>query len=449
MPTLPLRVQQSTSTTGTGTIVLNAAVAGRRSYQDAYGTSTVRVAYVISGASFFEIGYGDFDGGSPGTLTRATVISSSNSDSLVSLPVGTADVFPVIDSGERPLVVSSGAITLALEDIGNAVVWTGSSAASITLPAVAGVPNGRGWLIRNLGTATLTIDPDASETIDGATTLAVPAGNSVEILRAGTQWVSFGNVASALATPPPIGGTTPAAGAFTTLSASGAASFDDALTVAGTTTLGDAVSITDGGLTVADGVTITGDVDVTGNLSVSQSAAVPAVLTLHAASGSGRIWQMVSATNGVLAIADATAGANRFTVDSAGNCQIAEELTVSGSLWAPTAAPGTNTTQVATTAFVAAAVAGLPGFAHGSNGNGNYMTIGSGTLQICRFRLVMPGGSTSWSWTYPLSFSATPQIFVFPEAAATGTVSLTAVSATAVTGNVSGTPGTLSMLAIL
>jgi hypothetical protein len=441
MPTLPLRVQQSTSTTGTGTIVLNAAVAGRRSYQDAYGTSTTRVAYVISGASFFEIGYGDFDGGSPGTLTRSTVISSSNSDSLVSLPVGTADVFPVIDSGERPLVVSSGAITLALEDIGNAVVWTGTTAASITLPAVAGVPNGRGWLIRNLGSATLTIDPDGSETIDGATTLAVPAGNSVEILRAGTQWVTFGNVASALATPPPIGGTTPAAGAFTTLSASGAASFDDALTVAGTTTLG-------GALEADNGATITGGLDVTtGNISTSNGGVnitrvgANAELALNSSGGSGKTYTVYSATDGSFGVWDGSV--SLMVINSAG------VTSFPNAVFGPTASAGSNTGQLATTAFVAAAVAGLPGFSHGSNGNGNYMTIGSGTLQICRFRLVMSGGSTSWSWTYPLSFSATPQIFVFPEAAATGTVSLSAVSATAVSGTVTGSPGTLSMMAIL
>jgi hypothetical protein len=324
MPNLPLRVQQSTSTTGTGSIVLNAAVAGRRNYQDAYGTGATRVAYVISGASFFEIGYGDFDGGSPGNLTRIAVMASSNAGALVSLPVGTADVFPVIDPSERGLATGTGTITLTLADIGNLVLWSGSAAASVTLPMAASVPAGRGWLIANGGSAALTIDPAGIETINNATTLVLSAGTCVEVMRAGSAWIALHAIAGALpgllASPPAIGGVTPAAGRFTTLATTGATSLGGPLTVSG-------------------------DITAAGNLSAMQTGAI-AGLTLNSSGGDGRVYQLLSYTNGYFAIADVIAGSNRMVIDPAGS------VSFIGAAFAPTAPPGTNTTQLATTAFV-------------------------------------------------------------------------------------------------
>jgi hypothetical protein len=325
MPTLPLRVQQSTSTSGTGTVALNAAAAGRRSYQDAYGTGSVRVAYVISGASFFEIGYGDFDGGSPGNLTRVAVVASSNAGALVSLPVGTADVFPVIDPSERELVTGIGTITLALADIGNVVLWTGSAAASVNLPAAASVPAGRGWLIANDGSAALTIDPNGTETITNATTLLLSVGASVEVMRAGGVWIALNHIAGALpgllASPPAIGGITPAAGKFTSLAVTA------------------------------------GDINTSNGSVTLNRVGADAVVSLNSAGGSGRAFTVGSANSGIFYIGDSTASVIRMTIDAAGNGAFGGALTVNGVLAAPTAAPGTNNTQVATTAFANAAAA--------------------------------------------------------------------------------------------
>ena len=85
MPILPWRAHQTTGTTGTGTLTLNAAATSRRSFQAAYGVSAVQVKYVIAGTSFYEMGYGSFDGGTPGTLTRPSgnIVASSNAGSLV------------------------------------------------------------------------------------------------------------------------------------------------------------------------------------------------------------------------------------------------------------------------------------------------------------------------------------------------------------------------------
>jgi hypothetical protein len=188
MPIPAYRAKQSTNTTGTGTIVLAAAETNARNFSAAYGASSRRIMYAISWANGFEIGLGDFDGGTPGNLTRATVLASSNAGALVTLPAGTKDVFAVFDPAAREVVSISGTATLALADLGNAVVFTGASAATLNLPAVATAPTGSGWMVRNAGTAALTLDPSGAETINGAATLVLQAGQAAFIFDGGAAW---------------------------------------------------------------------------------------------------------------------------------------------------------------------------------------------------------------------------------------------------------------------
>lgn len=213
MPILPWRAHQTTGTTGTGTLTLNAAATSRRSFQAAYGASAVQVKYVIAGSSFYEMGYGSFDGGTPGTLTRPSgnIIASSNAGALVSLPAGTADVYAWIDPAERQVITGTGAVTLAMADLGNTLVWSGTTAQTVAFPAVANVPAGLGFQFRNAGTANLILDPNAAETINGQLTLVLTPGQAVEVLKVGTAWVAFYEAARMVgeliwlpsSTPPP------------------------------------------------------------------------------------------------------------------------------------------------------------------------------------------------------------------------------------------------------
>jgi hypothetical protein len=188
MPIPAFRAKQSTDTAGTGTLVLNAAATNARSFNAAFGASARRIMYCISWSTGFEIGYGDFDGGTPGSLTRATVLASSNAGSLVTLPAGTKDVFAVFEPAAREVVAISGTATLALADLGNTVVFSGASVATLNLPAVATAPTGSGWMVRNAGTAALTIDPSGAETINGANTLVLQAGQAAFIFDGGAAW---------------------------------------------------------------------------------------------------------------------------------------------------------------------------------------------------------------------------------------------------------------------
>ena len=191
MPIIAYRAKQSTDTAGTGTLVLSAAASNARSFQAAFGAAARRIQYCIQWSTGFEIGYGDFDGGSPGSLTRATILASSNSGGLVALPAGTKDVFSVVDPAAREVIAIAGTANLALADLGNTVVFSGGAAATLNLPAVSAVASGAGWLVMNLGNAALTIDPNASETINGQATIALQPGMTANILRlGGAQWVA-------------------------------------------------------------------------------------------------------------------------------------------------------------------------------------------------------------------------------------------------------------------
>ena len=90
------RVKETTITQGTGTISLSGATfGGFQSFSDAIGEGNTTY-YCIQNESNFEIGIGTF---SSGTLSRDTVIKSSNSDNKISI-VGVAVVFGVVPSSK-------------------------------------------------------------------------------------------------------------------------------------------------------------------------------------------------------------------------------------------------------------------------------------------------------------------------------------------------------------
>lgn len=61
---------------------------------------------------------------------------------------------------------------------------------TVPLPALGGVPNGYALFIKAV-TGTLTLDPNASELIEGAATYALPAGAWALLISKGTAWVVF------------------------------------------------------------------------------------------------------------------------------------------------------------------------------------------------------------------------------------------------------------------
>lgn len=88
------RVKETSVTSGTGTIDLDGAVAGFEGFVSAVGNGNV-CYYAIQDADgiAWEVGVGTITDATPDTLTRNTILASSNADSVVSLSTGTHNVF--------------------------------------------------------------------------------------------------------------------------------------------------------------------------------------------------------------------------------------------------------------------------------------------------------------------------------------------------------------------
>ena len=87
------RVQETTTTAGTGNLTLAGAVAGYQAFGSAFGVGdTFEYAIVDSTANAWEVGVGSLSSNTT-TLSRDQIIASSNSGNAVNLAGNTANVF--------------------------------------------------------------------------------------------------------------------------------------------------------------------------------------------------------------------------------------------------------------------------------------------------------------------------------------------------------------------
>jgi hypothetical protein len=84
------RVQETSTTTGTGTITLAGAVSGFQSFS-AIGNGNTTY-YAIVGGTEWEVGLGTYTS-SGTTLSRTTILESSNGGTAVNFSAGTKNVF--------------------------------------------------------------------------------------------------------------------------------------------------------------------------------------------------------------------------------------------------------------------------------------------------------------------------------------------------------------------
>lgn len=87
-------------------------------------------------------------------------------------------------------VVKSGAYTVVAADRGRVIRCTGTW--TLSLSAVATLGSNFTFAILNEGSGTITIDPNLTETIDGATTKAVPAGEMGIVYCDGSAFSTIG-----------------------------------------------------------------------------------------------------------------------------------------------------------------------------------------------------------------------------------------------------------------
>lgn len=158
------RVKETATTTGTGNFTLAGAATGFRTFASVLSTNDT-CYYCIAGESEWEVGIGTYSAAN--TLTRTTVLASSNSGSAVNFSAGTKDVF---------LTVPSRAITTSRYGFNGLNSPTFSTFST--------------WV--NQGSATLT------DNADGTITLMVPQNAShsnrgiVKTLPSAPYTITFG-----------------------------------------------------------------------------------------------------------------------------------------------------------------------------------------------------------------------------------------------------------------
>ena len=110
------RVKETTTSTGTGTINLAGAETGFETFVAGVGNSnTCYYCIAHQSADEFEVGIGTVTDASPDTLSRTTIISSSNSDSAVDFSAGTKDVFCTLPASKAVFFdESSGSSDVAI-----------------------------------------------------------------------------------------------------------------------------------------------------------------------------------------------------------------------------------------------------------------------------------------------------------------------------------------------
>ena len=118
------RVQETTTTTGTGSVTLLGAVTGFQSFAVIGNTNTTFYTIADQGGANWEVGIGTYSTTGP-TLARTTVLSSSNGGSLVNFTAGTKTVFVSYPSSKSVNLDASNNVS-ALGTVSSGV-WNGTA----------------------------------------------------------------------------------------------------------------------------------------------------------------------------------------------------------------------------------------------------------------------------------------------------------------------------------
>ena len=105
------RVKETSATTGTGTVTLAGAVADYQAFSVIGDGNTTYYTIVLTGSDEWEVGIGTYTA-SGTTLSRDTVLASSNSGSLVNFSAGDKDVFVVYPAGKSVFEDANGNVTV-------------------------------------------------------------------------------------------------------------------------------------------------------------------------------------------------------------------------------------------------------------------------------------------------------------------------------------------------
>lgn len=157
------RVNETSTTTGTGTFTLAGAVTGFQTFAAIGDGNTTYYAIVLQGGSEWEVGLGTYTS-SGTTLSRDTILSSSNSNNAVNFSAGTKNVFcdypapkavygDATNTAFAAQIAASNGLLMNNMTVGTTfTIPTGYSASSVGPVTISGgvtitVPSGSRWVV--------------------------------------------------------------------------------------------------------------------------------------------------------------------------------------------------------------------------------------------------------------------------------------------------------------
>lgn len=210
------RVLETTSSTGTGTITLGGAVAGYQSFSVIGNGNTTY--YTISGGSEWEVGIGTYTS-SGTTLSRDTVLESSNGGSLVNFSAGTKNVFVTYPAEKSVDLDTAQTLTnKIISGASNTLSNIGNSSLTNSAITINGTSTSLGGSI-NVGTVT-SVTGTAPVVSSGGNTPAISmaqANSTTNGYLSSTDWNTFNNKGSGTVTSVSAGNGM----SFTTITGSG------------------------------------------------------------------------------------------------------------------------------------------------------------------------------------------------------------------------------------
>ena len=168
------RVQETSTTTGTGTLTLGGAVLGFQTFAVIGNANQTYYAISDPTTGDFEVGIGTYTA-SGTTLSRTTVLESSNSNSLVNFAAGSKNVFCTYPA-ERAVYLDTAGSAVTLLDIGTLGVGTANiSTANITSGTVSTTPVNNTDIVNKQYADAIASGIHFHEAVAYATTAALPA----------------------------------------------------------------------------------------------------------------------------------------------------------------------------------------------------------------------------------------------------------------------------------
>lgn len=214
------RVKESTATVGLGTFVLDGTSTGYQSFAVIGNGNTTYYSAFDSATGDWEVGVGLYNAN---TLTRDTVLASSNGGSKVPFGAGAKDVFVAYPAEEAVTLSDPQTLTdktFVDADLGTptAGVLTNATGLPLTTGVTGTLPVGNG----GTGATTLTGYVKASGTSAFTAVASIPAGDITGLGSMATQNANNVAITGGSINGTTIGASTAAAGTFTNVTASGA-----------------------------------------------------------------------------------------------------------------------------------------------------------------------------------------------------------------------------------